>query len=106
MDEARIRGDAGSEPVFAAYRQFREGLEQVRGYYVQDEEHSLTLAFEPWFVESENPFSVPCMRITFRKVGERVVLESFVIEDGDGARTVDIDAAHDALQAWVDYMSE
>jgi len=46
-----------------------------------------------------------CVRITFHRVGDRILLDRFVIEDADETRSVNIDAAHDALQAWMDYMS-
>jgi len=46
------------------------------------------------------------MRITFRREGEQIVLEHFVIEDLDEPRMLNIDAAHDALQAWMDCMAD
>jgi len=46
------------------------------------------------------------MRITFRREGERIILERFVIEDADELRMLDLNAAHDALQAWMDCMAE
>lgn len=105
--EARTgSGGDRSGPVAAPYAEFSAGLERVRGYRLDQEGDSLSLAFEPWFVESGNPFSVPCVRITFRRSGDRIVLESFVIEDAEETRSVDILAAHDALQAWMDYMSD
>ncbi len=94
------------ESVAAPYAQFAAGLERVRGYRLDQDGDSLSLAFEPWFVESESPFSVPCVRITFRRAGDRILLENFVIEDAEETRSVDILAAHDALQAWMDYMSD
>lgn len=94
------------EPVAAPYVEFSAGLQAVRGYRLDEDGDSLSLAFEPWFVESENPLSVPCVRIVFHRVGDRILLDSFVIEDADETRSVNIDAAHDALQAWMDYISD
>ena len=93
------------EPVAAPYVRFSAGLQAVRGYRLDEDGDSLSLAFEPWFVESENPLSVPCVRITFHREGDRILLDRFVIEDADETRSVSVDAAHDALQAWMDYMS-
>ncbi|MGI0149032.1 MAG: hypothetical protein ACREDF_05825, partial [Thermoplasmata archaeon] len=51
------------------------------------------------------PFDVPCLRLQFRVEGERVVLERFTISDDGDERLVELDAAHDALQAWMDSMA-
>ena len=104
--ERGVSGGASFEPIAASYSRFTAGLDRVRGYCVTEEGESLSLAFEPWFVESGSPFAVPCMRITFRREGERIILERFVIEDADELRMVDLNAAHDALQAWMDCMAE
>ena len=104
--ERGVSGGASAGPIAASYSRFTAGLDRVRGYCVTEEGDSLSLAFEPWFVESGSPFAVPCMRVTFRREGEQIVLESFVIEDADEARMLDIDAAHDALQAWMDCMAD
>ena len=104
--ERGASGETAPEPIAASYSRFTAGLNRVRGYCVTEEGDSLSLAFEPWFVESGSPFAVPCMRITFRREGEQVVLERFVIEDLDEPRMLDIEAAHDALQAWMDCMAD
>jgi len=104
--ERGVSGGASLEPIAASYSRFTAGLDRVRGYCVTEEGDSLSLAFEPWFVESGIPFAVPCMRITFRREGERIILERFVIEDADELRMLDLNAAHDALQAWMDCMAE
>ena len=104
--ERGASGGTAPEPIAASYSRFTAGLDRVRGYCVTEEGDSLSLAFEPWFVESGSPFAVPCMRITFRREGERIILERFVIEDADELRMVDLNAAHDALQAWMDCMAE
>jgi len=104
--ERGVSGGTSLEPIAASYSRFTAGLDRVRGYCVTEEGESLSLAFEPWFVESGSPFAVPCMRITFRREGERIILERFVIEDADELRMVDLNAAHDALQAWMDCMAE
>lgn len=104
--ERGVSGETSPEPIAASYARFCDGLSRVRGYCVTEEGDSLSLAFEPWFTESGSSFAVPCMRITFRREGERIILERFVIEDADEPRNLDIDAAHDALQAWMDCMSD
>jgi len=104
--ERGVSGGTSAEPIAASYSRFTAGLDRVRGYCVTEEGDSLSLAFEPWFVESGSPFAVPCMRITFRREGERIILERFVIEDADEPRMLDIAAAHDALQAWMDCMAD
>jgi hypothetical protein len=39
----------------------------------------------------------------FRQIEARIVLERFTIEEDEGPeRAVDLEAAHDALQAWMD----
>src|SRR3989449_3585090 len=104
--EGGVWGRASLEPIAASYSRFTAGLDRVRGYCVTEEGDSLSLAFDPWFVESGSPYAVPCMRITFRREGEQIVLEHFVIEDLDEPRMLNIDAAHDALQAWMDCMAD
>src|SRR5438094_10645437 len=97
--ERGVSGGASLEPIAASYSRFTAGLNRVRGYCVTEEGDSLSLAFEPWFVESGSPFVVPCMRIPFRREGQRVVLARFVIEDADERRMLDIDVADDASSA-------
>src|SRR3989475_9077062 len=77
--ERGVSGGASLEPIAASYSRFTAGLDRVRGYCVTEDGDSLSLAFEPWFVESGSPFAVPCMRITFRREGEQIILERFVI---------------------------
>ena len=103
-DHTESAGMAGS--ISAHYDRFLNGIQRIRGYTLLEEGETLSLAFEPWFVESGNPFSVPCLRITFRRQGDRIALESFVVEEDDETRNVDLDAAHGALQAWMDSVSE
>ncbi len=104
---ADLANSAGlTGPISAPYEQFRSGIERIRGYNLLEEGDSLALAFEPWFVESGNPFAVPCLRIQFRRRGDRIVLEAFVVDEAGDSRTVDIEAAHDALQAWMDSVSD
>lgn len=94
-----------SEDVSAPYEGFRKALCGIRGYCLQDEGDRISLAFEPWFAESDRPWSVPCLRLDFRRREDRVVLERFVVCDRGEERTVDLDAAHDALQCWLDYVA-
>ncbi len=93
------------EAVSAPYEGFRQGICRIRGYCVDDEGGRIALAFEPWFTESDKPGSVPCLRLEFRRVGDRVVLERFVVCDQGEERAMDLEAAHDALQSWLDYVS-
>ena len=93
------------EAISAPYEGFRQGLCRVRGYCVQDEGERVFLAFEPWFAEADRPGSVPCLRLDFRHVGDRVVLERFVVCDQGEERAMDLEAARDALQCWLDYLS-
>src|SRR3989454_2399487 len=98
--ERGVSGRASLEPIAASYSRFTAGLDRVRGYWETEEGDSLSLAFEPWFVESGSPFAVPCMRITFRREGERIILERVESEAADEPRMLGVDAAHGALQAW------
>lgn len=106
MEAMAVPRGMGSDPVAAGYDRFRAGLERARGYCLREEGTMLSLDFEPWFAETDRTSSLPCMRIAFRRDGDRIVLESFLVDDGSDTRSVDIDAAHDALQAWMDYMSD
>ncbi len=93
------------EAISAPYEEFRQGLCRIRGYCLQDEGDRISLAFEPWFSESDRPNAVPCLRLDFRRTGDRVFLERFVVCDGTAEQPVDLEAAHDALQTWLDYLS-
>lgn len=90
------------EAISAPYEGFRQGLCHIRGYCLDDRGDRVSLAFEPWFSESDRPSAVPCLRIDFRRIGDRVVLERFAVCDGTDERALDLEAAHDALQAWLD----
>jgi hypothetical protein len=94
-----------TEAISASYEEFRDGLCRVRGYCLQDEGDRISLAFEPWFTESDRLNTVPCLRLDFRHVGDRVVLERFVVCDSTKEQPVDLDTAHDALQSWLDCIS-
>jgi hypothetical protein len=83
---------------------FLSGLGKALGYHVEADGDHLDVAFEPWSLEHEGPFQVPCLRLQFRQDGERVILERFSISDDGEERVVDLDAARDALQAWMDWM--
>ncbi len=90
------------EAISAPYDGFRQGLCRIRGYCLDDQGDRISLAFEPWFTEPDRLSAVPCLRLDFRRVGERVVLERFAVCDGMEERSIDLEAAHDALQAWLD----
>ena len=93
-----------AEAISAPYEGFRQGLGCIRGGCVGDTGDRISLAFEPWFTESDQLDTVPCLRLESRKVGERVLLERFAVCDGTEERLLDLDAAHDALQSWLDYV--
>ena len=84
---------------------FLAGLSQSLGYNVEADRNRLEVAFEPWSLESDQPFDVPVLRLRFRHQGDRVVLERFTISDEGEERTVELGAAQDALQAWMDYIA-
>jgi hypothetical protein len=85
---------------------FLTGLIKTQGYHVQADGDRVTVAFEPWSLEQVDPFDVPCLRLRFRQTDERIVLERFTIDNDGEERTVDLEAAHDALQAWMDSMAD
>ncbi|MEK6988432.1 MAG: hypothetical protein AABX97_10180 [Candidatus Thermoplasmatota archaeon] len=87
-----------AEAVSAPYVGFLQGPCRIRGYCLQDEGNRLSLAFEPWFVESEEPCAVPCLPLELRKREDRIVLERFVVCDAGQETCVDLEAAHDAMQ--------
>ena len=94
------------EVVSAPFEAFRKGVCQIRGYCASDEGDRISLAFEPWFTEPDRMGGVPCLRLDFRRVGDRVLLERFVVCDRGEERPMDLEAAHDALQAWLDAVSD
>ncbi len=94
------------EAITAPYRGFCEGARRMAFYAIQEDGDRILLAFEPWFLESRQAGDFPCLRMVFRRIGDRVVLERFAVCDGAQERLVDLEAAHDALQIWLDYLSE
>src|SRR3989337_2961488 len=103
----RARGNAvAAEAISAPYEAFRKGVLQVRGYAYVEEGDRLHLSFEPWFVDSLPCREIPCLRLTFRRDGDRVVLERFAGCDGREDRPVSLAAGPDALQAWMDCMAD
>jgi hypothetical protein len=98
--------DLADEEISGPATTFLSGLGKTQGYSVHADGERMTVAFEPWSLEHEGPFNVPCLRLQFRQEGARVVLERFTIYDEGEERLVDLDAAHDALQAWMDYMAD
>jgi hypothetical protein len=94
-----------SEPdISAPSKTFLSGLGRTLGYNVEADGENLSVSFEPWALEHTGPFQVPCLRLHFRQRGDRIVLERFTVSDEGEERTVNLDAAHDALQAWMDWM--
>lgn len=96
----------GTPEISAPATGFLSGLEKALGYSLEPDGGRVAVAFEPWSLEHEDAFDVPCLRLEFRQEGERVVLERFTISDNGEDRTVDLGAARDALQAWMDFMSD
>ena len=92
--------------VSAPAKAFLAGLEKTSGYSVQVDGGRLVIAFEPWSLEHANPYEVPCLRLVFRQDGEELVLETFTISEDGSERVVGLDAARDALQAWMDCMAD
>ena len=92
--------------VSAPATTFLSGLGTTLGYSVHADGERLAVAFEQWSIEHEGPFDVPCLRLRFRQEGERVVLERSTISDEGEERVAELDAAHDALQAGMDYTAD
>jgi len=97
MTETAISAPAGP---------FLSGLGKALGYSVEADGEHLAVAFEPWSLEHADPYEIPCLRLRFRQEGGRVVLESFIVSESGEERAVSLDAAHDALQAWMDCMAD
>jgi hypothetical protein len=91
--------------ISAPASEFLTGLSQTQGYYVEANGDRVSVAFEPRSLEQVNPFDVPCLRLQFRQIEARIVLERFTIDNDGEERAVDLEAAHDALQAWMDSMA-
>jgi len=104
-DPALVGCMSGSE-ISAPASTFLSGLGKTLGYNVEADGERLAIAFEPWSLEHEDPFEVPCLRLQFRQEGDRIILERFLITDDSEERLVDLDAARDALQAWMDFMKD
>src|SRR5438552_18300295 len=83
---------------------FLSGLGKTLGYNVEADGKHLDVALEPWSLQQEGPFQVPCLRLHFRQEGERIILERLSISDDGDEPLVDLDAARDALQAWMSWM--
>lgn len=97
--------DFADSEISAPASMFLSGLGKTLGYSVQADGTRLSVAFEPWSLEHVDPFEVPCLRLSFRQAGDRIILERFTVSDDGEERVVELDAAHDALQAWMDYMA-
>src|SRR2546427_10256714 len=79
---------------------FLDGLCKTQGYNVVTEGERVTVAFEPWALEQVDPFDIPCLRLEFRQVGGRIVLERFTIEKNGEDHVVNLEAARHGLRAW------
>ncbi len=85
---------------------FLDGLGKTQVYNVVTEGERVTVSFEPWALEQVDPFDIPCLRLEFRQVDGRIVLERFTIENDGEDQVVNLEAARDALQAWMDSMAD
>src|SRR5947208_15050553 len=85
---------------------FLDGRSKTQGYNVVTEGERVTVAFEPWALEQVDPFDIPCLRLEFRQVSGRIVLEPFTIENSGQDQVVNLEAARDALRASMDAMAD
>ncbi len=92
--------------ISAPRSRFLDGLCKTQGYNVVSEGERITVAFEPWAVEQVDAFEMPCLRLDFRQVDGRTVLQRFTVESGGEEQVVNLEAARDALQAWMDWMAD
>ena len=106
MLRRRAMTDASAAEISAPAKGFLSGIGKTLGYSWEDDGRRLDVAFEPWAVEHVSPFEVPCLRLEFRQDGDRMVLERFTVSEDGEERGVDLGAAKDALQAWMDFVSD
>src|SRR6266566_5587809 len=92
--------------ISAPRSRFLDGLCKTQGYNVVSEGERITVAFEPWALEQVDAFEMPCLRLDFRQVDGRIVLQRFTVESGGEEQVVNLEAARDALQAWMDSMAD
>jgi len=92
--------------ISAPRRRFLDGLCKTQGYNVVTDGERVSVAFEPWALEQVDPFDIPCLRLEFRQFDGQIVLERFTIENDRQDQVVNLEAAHDALQAWMDSMAD
>ena len=92
--------------ISAPRSRFLDGLCKTQGYNVVSEGERITVAFEPWAGEQVDAFEMPCLRLDFRQVDGRIVLQRFMVESGGEEQVVNLEAARDALQAWMDSMAD
>lgn len=103
MIEQTPRGNPRGTVVSAPNRKFVDGVRRSLGYDLREEGGRVFLNLGPWFTEHGHPFAAPCVRLMLRKEDSRIVLEHLIIEEEGDRTSVDIGAARDALQAWMDY---
>ena len=101
-----VSGSNPKPPIAVPYERFREGLESQRGYGLEEVGSRLVLNFNPLFVESEQPHAQPTLRLRFRRDGSMLVLEDFLVVEEDREKPINLEAARDALQIWMDYMCD
>src|SRR5256886_17226287 len=91
-----------SAPEISAPRwRFLDGLCKTQGYNVVSEGERITVAFEPWAVEQVDAFEMPCLRLDFRQVDGRIVLQRFTGERGGEEQVVNPQAVRERPQAGV-----
>src|SRR5256885_3193312 len=73
--------------ISAPRSRFLDGLCKSKCYNVVTNGERVTVAFEPWALEQVDAFEMPCLRLDFRQVDGRIVLEPLHgRERGRGAR--------------------
>jgi hypothetical protein len=92
--------------ISAPRSRFLDGLGKTQGYNVMADGERFTVSFEPWALEQVDAFEMPCLRLEFRQVDGRIVLERFTVENEGEEQVVNLEAAQDALQAWMDSMAD
>ena len=92
--------------ISAPRSRFLDGLSKAQGYNVVTDGDRVTVAFEPWALEQVDAFEMPCLRLDFRQVDGRIVLRRFTVENGGEEQVVSLEAARDALQAWMDSIAD
>lgn len=85
------------------YAKLRDYCENSNMYRMFEEGEDIRLVFEPNFVEASYHGSGAKSYIHMRKEGQRARIVRFEIEDAEGdLRDVDLEAAGESLQVWLE----